>query len=122
MKNADYSSSNSYISTGDVAGTGIVIGNGSSVNIGQSPEPTQPELIRSLDELIALLGQYEGSIEDESGLRESIMEARREIGKPTPRWAVVRTLLRGIAAGVTGVAALTDAVGNILAIVSKASH
>jgi hypothetical protein len=115
-------SSISHFITGDVSGTGIVIGNESSVVIGQSPEPMQPELIRSLDKLIELLEQYESSIEDEPGLRESIMEARREIGKPMPRWAFVRTLLRGIAASVAGVSALTDAVGNILTIVSKASH
>jgi hypothetical protein len=122
MTNTDDDRSASYFSTGDVTGTGIVIGNESSVVIRQSPQLMQPELIRSLDKFVELLEQYEGSIEDASGVRESVMEVQQEIGKPMPRWAFVRTLLKGIAASVAGVATLTDAIVNVLTIASKAPH
>jgi hypothetical protein len=122
MKSTGDGSSTSYFRTGNISGTGIVVGNGSSAVVGQLPDPEHPELIDGLNNLIELLAQHKDSVEDESGLRESIVEARQEVEKPTPRWAFVRTLLKGVAASVTGVQALTDAVGNILTIVSKIAH
>jgi hypothetical protein len=117
----DNSGSASYRNIGDVTGTGIVIGDGSSssVVIGQSLSPIQTELSEKLDDFMDLLTRHEDSVEDARGMRESLVEAQREARQPSPRWPVVRTLLRGIAASVSGVVALTDAMNNILTIIGR---
>jgi hypothetical protein len=105
-----------------VQGTGIVIGDGSSVVIGQSPSPMPSELLRKLDEFLDLLANHEGSIEGASDVRESVMEVQREAAEASPRWAVVRILLGGIAASVNGVATLAGAINNILEVVGRISR
>lgn len=100
-------------------GTGIVIGDGSSVVMGQSLSPMQSELLGKLDEFMDLLAHHEDLIEDASDVSESLMAAQREAAKPSPRWPVVRTMLRGIAASVSRVATLTDAINSILEIVGR---
>ena len=121
MTSRDDASSVSYNKIGDVTGTGIVIGDGSSssVTIGQSLSPIQIELSGKLDEFMGLLAQHERSVDDAAGVRESLMKAQREAGEPSPKWPIVRTLLRGIAASVNGVAVLTEAINNILVIVAR---
>lgn len=121
MTSKDDASSVSYNKIGDVTGTGIVIGDGSSssVVIGQWLSPVQIELSRRLDEFMDLLAHHERSMDDAVGVRKSLMEAQREAGDPSPRWPIVRTLLRGIAASVNGVGVLTEAINNILVIVAR---
>jgi hypothetical protein len=116
----DSGSSKSY---GNITaqGTGIVIGDGSSAVVWHSPSPMQTELLRKLDDFMGLLARYEGSLEDASEVRESLMEAQREAAEPSPRWPVVRTLLRKIAVSVRRVATLTDAINGILEIVGHIS-
>jgi hypothetical protein len=112
----------SDIRAGDVQGAGIVIGHGSSASVQQSLPPSQCEAIALLDEFLRLLASHESSVADASGIRESAVAARTEVGEPSPRWPVVRGLLRGIAAGVAGVSALTGAINNIQALVSHISR
>lgn len=111
----------SGISTGNVQGMGIVIGHGSSSSI-QAETAEQREAIAKLEEFLRLLTSYESSVPDASDIRETVQAAKAEAGMPSPRWQVVRGLLRGIAAGVTGVSALSDAINNVLASVAHFSH
>ena len=58
------------------------------------------------------------SFEDRADLIESAKEARSELAAPSPRWPVVRGLLRGVAAGVADVASLADAADKIQALIT----
>ena len=100
------------IRTGDVHGLGIVIGHDSSVTVGQLP-PAQEKAVEMLEDFVRLLGLFEGAVPDASDIREAAEAAKVEAGEPSPRWGAVRGLLRGIAASVAGVAALTDAIKNV---------
>lgn len=104
---------NAGIRTGDVRGSGIVIGHGSSASVGQTLPPAQHETIAMLEEFVRLLGSFENAVPDASDIREAAEAAKAETKRPSPRWGVVLGLLRGIAAGVAGVSALTDAIKNI---------
>jgi hypothetical protein len=110
------------IQTGDVNGLGIVIGHDSSVTIGQALPPAQREAVAMLEDFVRLLGSFEGSVPDASDIREAAEAARVEAGEPSPRWGAVRGLLRGIAASVAGVAALTDAIKNVQDLVAHLSR
>jgi hypothetical protein len=72
-----------------------------------------PDLAAMLEKFLDLLDLYKPFIEDPPSVRESAVAVRSEVKKPSPNWGLVRGLLRGIAAGVGGVAALTGAVTNI---------
>jgi len=106
----------SPIKVGDVQGTGIVIGHGSSAVI-QRPAALA-ETAELLDEIIRQLELHRDSITDPEGLLESAQDARSELAEPSPRWSVVRGLLRGVAAGVVGIATLTDAVDKVQALIA----
>ena len=116
MKDQQGRSRASNISVGDVHGTGIVIGHESSVSVNQLPAQRDAAVL--LDEFIQMLARHEGSVTDAAGIRESAAAAQAELAEPSPRWQVVRGLLRGIAAGVAGVSALAEAVNNIQALVA----
>lgn len=106
---------------GDVTGTGIVIGNHSSSSVitGQTLSPMQIELSRKLEEFIDLLASHESSVQDAPDVRQSLLKVQREVGVAEPRWGTVRKRLSGIAASVGGVAALTEAMNNILALLGR---
>lgn len=108
----------SGISTGDIQGVGIVVGHGSSASVAWPQPQAQLELVTLLDKFLDELERYEGSISDASGVRESAIEVKSEIGKPSPKWGLVRGLLRGISASVKNVDSLLEAVKNIQALVS----
>jgi hypothetical protein len=108
----------SDINVGDVKGTGIVIGHGSSASVKLRERSTQRDAVTLLDEFIQLLARHESSVADAAGVRESAAVAKAELAEPSPRWQVVRGLLRGIAAGVAGVSALADAVNSIQTLVT----
>lgn len=108
----------SPITVGDVQGTGIVIGHGSSAVVAQLPA-AQIEAAELLDEIIRQLELHRDSITDPEGLLESAQAARSELAAPSPRWSVVRGLLRGVAAGVVGIATLADAVDKVLALIAR---
>lgn len=108
----------SSISVGDVEGTGIVIGHNSNASVTQFGPSVQGDVAALLDEFIQLFARYESTITDASGIHESMEAARVEVAAPSPRWPVVRGLLRGIAAGVTGVSALSEAIERIQALVA----
>jgi hypothetical protein len=116
MKDQQDRSRASNISVGDVHGTGIVIGHRSSASVNQPS--AQRDAATLLDEFIQLLASHEGSVADAVGLRESAAAAKAELAERSPRWQVVRGLLRGIAAGVAGVSVLAEAVNNIQALVA----
>jgi hypothetical protein len=108
----------SAITVGDVQGTGIVIGNRSSAVVNNSPSSLQQGAAAMLDEFIRLLEAHQSSVPDASGVQESATAARRELSDRSPRWPVVRGLLRGVAAGVTGVSALADIIDKIQALIA----
>ena len=107
----------SRIKVGDVKGTGIVIGHGSSAVVAQLPA-AQIEAAERLDEIIRQLESHRDSITDPEGLLESAQEARSELAEPSPRWSVVRGLLRGVAAGVVGISTLAGAVDKVQALIA----
>lgn len=108
----------SRINVGDVQGTGIVIGHGSSASVNLQQPAVQRDAAALLDEFIRLLANHESSVADAEDMRESAAAARAELAKPSPRWPIIRGLLRGIAAGVAGVSALAEAVNNIQTLVA----
>ena len=116
MKDQQDRSRTSNISTGDVHGAGIVIGHGSSASVNQPPK--QRDAAALLDEFIQLLARYGGSVADAASIRESAAAAKAELAGPSPRWQVVRGMLRVIAAGVAGVSVLAEAVNNIQALIA----
>lgn len=119
MTRGSDSGSMSYFSVGDIIGSSdVVIGNNSAIVKGESLPQVRHELLSKLDQLMSLLDGHAGSVEDVAGLREALEEAESEVRKPSPRWSIVRALLRGFVAPVAGVAALTEVLNNVLEIVS----
>jgi hypothetical protein len=106
------------ISTGDIRGVGIVVGHGSSASVAPAQPQAQLELVAMLDKFLDLLERCEASISDASSVRESAIEVKSEIGKPSPKWGLVRVLLRGISASVASVDSLVETVNNIQVLVS----
>ena len=107
----------SPITIGNVQGTGIVIGHESSAVVTQRPA-AQAEAAERLDEIIRQLESHRDSITDPEGLLESAQEARSELAEPSPRWSVVRGLLRGVVAGVVGISTLAGAVDKVQALIA----
>jgi hypothetical protein len=106
----------SPITVGNVQGTGIVIGHESSAVVTQrTSAETAAEL---LDEIIRQLELHHDSVTDPEGVLESAQAARSELAAPSPRWPVVRGLLRGVAAGVVGISTLADAVDKVQALIA----
>jgi hypothetical protein len=108
----------SGITVGDVHGTGIVIGHKSTASVKLRQTSTQLDAVALLDEFIRLLARHQSSVADAAGIRESATAARAELEERSPRWRIVRGLLRGIAAGVAGVSALAEAINNVQALVA----
>lgn len=111
----------SGINVGDVQGAGIVIGHGSSASINLNQSPVQGNAAGMLDEFIRLLQIHQNSVVDADGIRESAAAASAELAEPSPRFNIVRSLLRGIAAGVADVNALEEVISNIQAFVAHIS-
>lgn len=108
------------VTVGDIQGSsGIVIGCGSSAAVNQPQSSAQEEVGALLDDFIRSLGIYIDSLDDAQGVYRSAETARAEIARPYPKWPAVRRLLTTIAASVAGVAALTDAISNMQAIVAR---
>ncbi|HET7246173.1 MAG TPA: hypothetical protein VFJ07_15180 [Streptosporangiaceae bacterium] len=105
------------ITIGDVQGVGIAIGHGSSAAVTQW-SPSRNEAVALLEELIRQLAMTQDSFEDRADLIESAKEARSELAAPSPRWPVVRGLLRGVAAGVAGIGSLADMVDKVQTLVT----
>jgi len=99
--------------------TGIAIGSGAFAAVNQPAPPTRDEVNTLLDDFIRALGVYGASVSDPQGVRETALEARKEVARPSPKWQAVRRMLTTMAAGVAGVAALTDAVNNIQSVVAR---
>ncbi len=112
----------SDIRTGNVHGQGIVIGHHSSASVVNSLPQMQRETIAQIDEFVRLLDSFEGFVPDVSDVRGAAEAAKAEAEEPSPRWGVIRGLLKGIAAAVAGVASLTDAVRNIQDLVAHLSR
>jgi len=113
MISSDSDHTMSVISTGDIKGVGIAVGPGSSASVKLSQPAMPADLTTELDKFIRLLERYQNEMPDAPSVRESAMEVQSEIGRPSPRWAIVRTLVAGIKASVANVAALTEAINNI---------
>jgi len=107
----------SPITVGDVEGTGIVIGHGSSAVVTQR-SAALAEAVELLDDIIRQLVLHQDSVPDPEGVLESAQAARSELAAPSPRWPVVRGLLRGVAAGVVGVSALAEAVDKVQTLIA----
>lgn len=107
----------SRITVGNVQGTGIVIGHESSAVVAQLPA-AQIKAVELLDEIIRQLELRHDSITDSEGVLESAQDARSELAEPSPRWSVVRSLLRGVAAGVVGISTLAGAVDKVQALIA----
>lgn len=100
---------------------GVAIGDDNVVKIGSSAAPPAlSDLHAALERLLELLDSHKDAVEDAAGVRESVIEAKCEIEKPSPRLSIVRTLLAGIKASVAGVATLTEAINNIQVLVNHA--
>ncbi len=116
----DKHSNETHIRVGNIQNsTGIAIGNAAHTEV-NFYEPTARDEVRTLlDDFIDLLTRYSDSLADCYSVRRSAIEARAEVARPSPKWQAVRRMLTTIAAGVAGVAALTDAVNNIQSLVTR---
>lgn len=101
-----------------ISGHGNVIGDNSSSMVNIHATAPQQEALAVLDEFIRKLGLYENRIGDFHRIRQDALDARTEIAEPLPKWKRIRSLLRGLAPSVAGVAALSDLVNNALSIVA----
>jgi hypothetical protein len=99
--------------------TGIAIGYGAHATVNQPRSDAQAEISEMLADFIRSLGRYLDYVEDAEDVQETAIEARIEVTRPSPKWQVVRRMLATIAASVAGVAALTDAINNIQALVER---
>ena len=112
------------ITVGDIKKSkGVVIG--SNIDYSYNPPPPPPardELITLLNAFIESLGPYGDSLSDSPDILEAAEATRAEAEKQSPRWGVIRTWLKGIAASVASVAALTDAINNLQALVDRIAH
>lgn len=98
--------------------TGIAIGDGAHASVIQPQPHMRDELSALLDEFMHSLERYGDAIGDAERVRKSVLDARAEVARPSPKWQAVRQTLTRIAASVAGVAALTDAINNIQALVA----
>jgi Family of unknown function (DUF5955) len=98
--------------------TGIAVGDGAYAAVNQPKPSMQDEVSALLDEFMQSLERYRDALDDAESVRHSVVEARIEVTRPSPKWQIVRQTLTGIAAAVAGVASLTDAINNIQALVS----
>ncbi|HEY2279364.1 MAG TPA: hypothetical protein VGI00_13480 [Streptosporangiaceae bacterium] len=105
----------SAITTGDITGTGIVVGHSSSsyVSRDETLSPVHREVVAKLEEFIRLLDFNEALAEDPDEVRDLVNDAKEEAEKASPRWHVVRSLLKGTAASLTAGSALTQIIANI---------
>ena len=81
--------------------------------------PAREELIALLNAFMQSLAAYENTLPNSPAVRAAAEAARAEAEKPSPRWRVIRSSLKGIAASVASVAALTDAINNLEALVAR---
>jgi len=110
----------SIIKVGNIqSSTGIAIGNNAHVAINEPGSSPRDEIASLLDEFIRTLESYGDSLVNEQGIRKSATAVRAEIARPSPKWPSVRRGLAMIATSVAGIAALTDAINNIQALVSR---
>jgi hypothetical protein len=117
MKDRGKNYRTSGISVGDIQGTGIVVGDGSSASVNLHQTSSQHEAATLLDEFIHLLQIHQDSVADSADILESAAAARAELVEPSPRWHIVKGLLKGVAAGVAGVSTLAEAINNIQTII-----
>lgn len=105
----------SAITTGDITGTGIVVGHSSSSYVSQDEalSPVQLEIVAKLEGVIRLLDSDEALAEDPDEVRDLVNDAKEEAEKASPRWHIVRSLLKGTAASLTSGSALTQIIANI---------
>jgi len=96
----------------------FAVGDGANVTVYQHQATPQDEVCALLENFLRSLESHSDAIEDAEGIRESAEMARDEVMRPSPKWQAVRRMLTAIAAGVAGVASLTDAITNIQAIVN----
>jgi hypothetical protein len=111
------------ITVGDIKKSkGVAIGRNVSVSVNPPPSPAREELIALLSAFIQSLGSYENTLSNSLAIRKEAAAARAEAERPSPRWGVIRSSLKGIAASVASVAALTDAINNLQALVDRIAH
>ena len=111
------------ITVGDITNsTGIGIGKDIYLSVNSPLSPAREELITLLNAFIQSLGSYGDSLSDSPDIIEVAEAARAEAERQSPRWGVIRTWLKGIAASVASVAALTDAINNLQALVDRIAH
>jgi len=96
----------------------VAIGDNASASVHQPRPPAREELIAALSDFIQSLGPYEDSLPNSQAIRESAEAVRAEVKRPSPRWHVIRNSLKRIAASVTSVGALTEAINNLQTLVA----
>lgn len=97
---------------------GVAIGPNAHVSVDQQSAVNAAEVIMMLDDLARSVDTYAGSLENAADIRESLLDARREAARNTPRWNRVRDALKYVGPTVAGIGALSETVNNIWALVS----
>jgi hypothetical protein len=107
------------ITVGDISNSsGIAIGSHAQASASQPPPINAAEVIALLDDLARCVDAYAESLENAVDIRESLLVARNETARTTPRWDRVRDALKRVGPAVAGISALAQAVNNIWALVS----
>jgi hypothetical protein len=108
------------IRVGDISNsTGIAIGTGAQAIVNQRGWAARDGLSTLLSDFILSLGRYRDFLEDAGSVQEAAIDVRTEVARPSPKWQSVRSALTAIAASVTAVATLSDAINNIQALVER---
>jgi hypothetical protein len=108
----------SNFTVGDISNsTGIAIGPGARASVNQRSTVNAAEVIAMLDNLARKVDVYAASLEDAADIQESLLDARSEASRATPRWYRVREVLEHVQPFLAGAKALSDIVDNIRALV-----
>jgi hypothetical protein len=70
-----------------------------------------------LDQFIHLLQSHHDSVANSADILRTAETARDKLAEPSPRWHIVKGLLKRVAAAVAGVSALAEAINNIQTII-----
>lgn len=85
----------------------------------ETANPLHKEAVNLLAQLIELLGPYQADIPEAEQVQESAVLVQDELDKEKPNRHLIRSLLAGIAASVSTVAALASAVDHIQDVVLR---
>jgi hypothetical protein len=104
---------------GDIKATNFAAGDGATINVGTQQIPLQDEALRELRRFIALLPNGAAEIKSPDEVEANARAAEAALSKKKLNRERIENLITRVAAGVAGVAALTNAIEAVQAAVTR---